>query len=111
MIREPNVDQTTLETELDAVEKLAHAVDEWREHVDELLVHLDLAALNVHDEVHKRLEVAQNVYLAARSQLAGARVDVKTNLNSARQGMEQLIADLRRACVAVDVVVRRSRDE
>lgn len=111
MVRETNVDQETVEEEQHAVEKLAHTVDEWRARVDELLVQLDLAALNVHDEVHKRLEVAENVYLAARSQLTSARDDLSTNLKLARRGMEQLIADLRRACDAVDTVVRRSRAE
>jgi hypothetical protein len=111
MIRETNLDQATVEAEHDVVEKLAHTIDEWRARADELLVQLDLAALNVHDEVHKRLEVAENVYLTARSPLAGARDDVSTNVNLVGRGMEQLVTDLRQACTAVDTVVRRSRSE
>jgi hypothetical protein len=108
MAKDTNADQVQTGTEHDSVEKLGHALDEWRTRVDELLVQFDLGASNVRDEVRKRLEVAENVYLAARSQLANARHDASSNLDSARQGVEQVIADLRRAMEAMEAVVRRN---
>ena len=108
MAKDTNADQAQTETEHDTIEKLGHALDEWRARIDELLVQFDLAALNVRDEVRKRLEVTENVYLTARSQLADARHDASSNLVLARQGIEQLIVDLRRACDAVEDVARRT---
>jgi hypothetical protein len=93
------------------VEKLAQALNEWRTRTEELLVYLDLAALNVRDAVRKRLEVTENVYLAARSQLATARQDDEANFKSTREGVEQLITDLRRACDAMEAVVRRANQQ
>jgi len=51
-----------------------------------LLVQLDLAAHNVRDEVCKHLEVAQNVFLADRSQRATARRNADSKLKSTREG-------------------------
>ena len=62
MAKDTNADQVQTGTEHDTVEKLGHALDEWRTRVDELLVQFDLGASNVRDEVRKRLEIAQNVY-------------------------------------------------
>jgi hypothetical protein len=111
MAKDTNADQAQTETEHDAIEKLGHALDEWRARIDELLVQFDLAALNVRDEVRKRLKVTENVYLTARSQLADARHDASSSLVLARQGVEQLIVDLRRACDAIEAVARRSSKE
>jgi hypothetical protein len=111
MAKDANIDQVPTETEHDTVEKLGYVLDEWRARTDELLVQFDLAAHNIRDEVHKRLEVAQNVYLAARSQLGAVRHDADSNLNSAREAVEQLIHDLRRVCDAMEAVVRRSSKE
>jgi len=108
MAKDTNADQAPTETEHDTIEKLGHALDEWRARIDELLVQFDLGASNVRDEVRKRLEVAENIYLAARSQLADARHDASSNLDSARQGVEQVIGDLRRAMEAMEAVVRRN---
>jgi hypothetical protein len=111
MAEDSSTDQVETETENDTVAKLAHVLTEWRTRTDALLVDLDLAALNVRDVVRKRLEVTENVYLAAKSQLATARADAEANFKSAREGVEQLITDLRRACEAMEAVVRRAHNE
>jgi len=75
------------------------------------VVQLDLADLDVRDEIRRRLDTTQNVYLAARSRLSDARSDADTNLSSLRSGLEQLLRDLRDAYDAAEAVVRRSRQQ
>ena len=75
------------------------------------MVQLDLVDLDIRDEVRKQLGTAQNVYLAARSQLSKAEGDAETNLSSVRLGLEQLIQDLRDAYGAAEAVVRRARQQ
>ncbi len=94
---------------LDLLQQLGKALDAWRTKIDELRVQLDLADLDVRDEVRKRLDVAQNAYLAARSRLSDARSDAGANLNTVRQGIDQLLKDLREAYDSAEAVVRRAR--
>ncbi len=93
----------------DLLQQLGNALDGWRSKIDELRVQLDLADLDVRDEIRKRLDTAQNVYLAARSRLSDAQHDAGSNLGSVRQGVEQLLSDLRLAYDSAEAVVRRSR--
>jgi hypothetical protein len=93
----------------DLLQQLGNALDGWRAKIDELRVQLDLADLDVRDEIRKRLDTAQNVYLAARSRLSDAQKDAGANLGTVRQGVEQLLGDLRQAYDSAEAVVRRSR--
>ena len=102
-------DQTETETAHAVIERLRHTLDEWRARIDELGVQLDLAALDVRDEIRKRMEITENVYLATRSRLADLGRDAGSNLSSARQGTEQLLRDLQHAYEAAEAVVRRGR--
>src|ERR1022692_2251488 len=93
------------------IQQLGRTLDEWRSKIDHLVVQLDLADLDVRDEIRRRLDTTQNVYLAARSRLSDARSDADTNLSSLRSGLEQLLRDLRDAYDAAEAVVRRSRQQ
>jgi hypothetical protein len=106
MTTEANIDQATAELEHETLERLDHTINEWRDQIDELLVQLDLGTLNVHDEVHRQLEIAENACLIVQPQPAGASADVKRTVSLASLGIEKLISDLRVACRSVEEVVR-----
>ena len=101
---------TRAESERNAIEQMGQTLDEWRAKIDELMVQLDLANLDIRDEIRKRLDTTQNVYLAARSRLSDVGDDADSNLSALRLGLEQLLRDLRSAYDAAEAVVRRSRD-
>lgn len=91
-----------------AAETLDRTLDHWRARIDELKVQVDLATLDAREDLSKRLEVTENVYLAIRSRLSDARGDAGTSLGTVRHSVDQLLADLRRAFDDAEAVVRRS---
>jgi ElaB/YqjD/DUF883 family membrane-anchored ribosome-binding protein len=88
-------------------ESVNRALDEWRTRIDELKVQVDLAKLDVRDRATKQLEVAQNVCLAAFSMLSDARHDAAVSADTLREGIEQLLHDVKRAFEAAQAVVDR----
>jgi len=88
--------------------KLDRTLDQWRARIDELKVQVDLATLDVREDLAKRLEVTENVYLAVRSRLSDARKDTEKDVVGLRQSVDQLLADLRRAYDDAEAVVKRS---
>jgi len=102
--------RTDADCQRSAIRQMGRTLDEWRTKIDELLVQLDLANLDIRDEIRQRLDTTQNVYLAARSRLSDVRDDADTNLSTLRLGLEQLLRDLFRAYDVAEAVVRRSRD-
>jgi hypothetical protein len=93
-----------------AIESISRTLDECRTRLDELLVQLDLAKLDVRDEVDHQLEVAENAYLTARSKLSDARLDSGPTVEALQQGLDQLLHDLGRAYAEVDAAVKRGRE-
>ena len=93
------------------IESISHALDECRTRIDELLVQVDLARLDMRDEVDHQVAIAENAYLAARSKLAEARLDVGSTVEALQQGLEQLLHDLGRAYAEVDAAVTRARQQ
>ncbi len=98
------------ETRHELVEQMGRDLDAWRRKIDELLVQVDLASLDVRDRARGRLELTENVYLAARLRLSDLRHDAGSNVESIRRGLEQLLTDLRQAFEDADAVVQRGRD-
>jgi hypothetical protein len=98
------------ETEADPIERLADALRDWRTRIDDLKVHLDLAAMDAKDTLDKEFEVAQNAYLAARSRLSQPH-DLGSDLKTVGHNVEAVLRDLKEAFDAVKDVVRRSRRE
>ena len=107
-------EQSTEESTVDAdvqrrtIQQFAEVLDQWRSKIDVLMVQMDLADLDVRDEIRKGLETTENAYLAARSRLGQA---AESNLSSVRLTLEQLIRDLRSAYDSAEAVVRRSRED
>jgi len=94
----------------DTVARISRTLDEWRARIDELIVHAELASLDIREEVRKRLDVTENVYVAARSRLSDAHRDAESSVVSLHQGLDQLLQDVRQAYESAEAVVRRSRE-
>ena len=95
----------------DIIQQATRLLDTLRAKIDELMVQLDLADLDVRDELRKRVDTAQNAFLAARSRVDAARRDDGSNLSSLREGLEKVLDDLRSAYQAADGAVRRGGSE
>jgi hypothetical protein len=106
-----NHDEAAPPPEHDVFERIDETLDEWRGRIDELKVQLDLAAKDARDELRTRIDVAENVYLAARSGLADARNDAGSDADAARRSLDRLLRDLKDAFDAAVAVVRRSGHE
>lgn len=91
-----------------AYDKLDRLLDYWHARIDQLKVQVDLAALDVREDVAKRIEVTQSVYLAVRSRLSDARHDAGKNMATVGRSVDQLLVDLRRAYDDAEAVVKRS---
>ncbi len=90
------------------IESISRSLDECRGRIDELLVQLDLAKLDVRDEVDHQVAIAENAYLAARSKLSDALIDVGSTMEELQQGLDKLLYDLGRAYAEVDAAVNRA---
>jgi predicted nucleic acid-binding Zn-ribbon protein len=109
----PETDTTTTEQSdresgPSAATQLDRTLDQWRSRIDELTLQIDLATHDLRDELRKRLEVTENVYLAIRSRLSDARRDASGNAAGLRQGVDQLLRDLRQGYEDAEAVVTRS---
>jgi hypothetical protein len=91
------------------IELISKTLDDCRARIDELLVQLDLAKLDVRDEVDRQVAITENAYLAARSKLSDARLDGDSTVEALQQGLDQLLHDLGRAYAEVDAAVKRAR--
>ena len=91
----------------EAIESMIRALGQCRSRVDEMLVQIDLAQLDLREEVDQHMSVAQNAYLAARSKLADTKPDVTSAFAALHKSVERVLHDLARACVEVDAVVKR----
>ena len=105
-----NDDESGTDEHLSTVDTMDRALDQWRERIDELKVQVDLASLDVREEVAKRLEETENVHLAVRSRLLDARQDTGQGMAAFRQSVDQLLTDLRRAYDDAEAVLRRGRE-
>jgi hypothetical protein len=92
------------------VERLGHTLDGWRARIDELWVQFDLAEHEVRDQVRKRIDVTENVYLAARSRFSDVRRDATSNVNGLCDGTEKLLIDLRQVYDSAGAALRRGRE-
>jgi hypothetical protein len=94
----------------DVFERISSSLEGWRARIDELVVQLDLATLDGRDELRKKVDIAENVYLAAHSKLSDARTDARSSLASVEEGLEVLLRDLGRVLEEAEAVIKRGRE-
>ena len=90
-----------------AFDSISGTLDQWKARIDELKVKADLAKLDVREEAEKKLEIAQNVCLAAYSKLRDARHDAAASADSVRESVDLLVHDIKEAFDAAQAVIRR----
>ncbi len=108
---EDQIEHGTTEARLDVFERVGRMLDEWRGKIDELVVQLDLANLDLRDEVRKNLDAVQNAYLAAHSKLSDAKGDARSSLHTLETGLEKLLRDVALTFEEAQVALRRAREE
>lgn len=103
------IDQNMSEAERAMLERLEHSLGSWH---DELRQRLDLTELDIRHEVRRRVDITDNVYVAARSRLADLRHAARSDLSGMCRALalEHLILDLERAYRSASVVAGRPRD-
>ena len=94
-------------TRPDPAERLQKELTEWRARIDELIVQLDLASMDVRDELSRRLGSATNAGLAALSGLGQLRDDVAANLPSPRETVGDVLRDLQRTYQQARAAIER----
>ncbi len=95
----------------DLFQCIGRTLDEWRARTDELVVQLDLANLDLRDEVRRSVDATQNAYLAAHSKLSNARGDATSGLHALQQSLEKLLRDLVRTFEETQAAVRRALED
>ena len=88
-------------------DEILTGLDRWKARVDELKVQLDLAKLDLRDEATRQLRIACNANLAASSKLRDAYRDAKTSAEALREGVDELLRDVRETFDAVEGVLDR----
>ncbi len=91
----------------DPAERLQHELIEWRGRIDELIVQLDLASMDVRDELSRQLSSAANAGLAALSGLGQLRDDLAADLPSPRETVADVLRDLQRAYAQARAAIER----
>jgi gas vesicle protein len=105
---EDQVEHDTTEAKSDVFQRIGRALDEWRAKIDELVVQLDLAHLDLRDEVRKSADATQNAYLAAHSKLSDARGDACSSVQTLQASLEKLLHDLALAFDETQAAVKRT---
>ena len=108
---EDQIEHGTTEARSDVFERVGRMLDEWRGKIDELVVQLDLANLDLRDEVRKNLDAVQNAYLAAHSKLSDTKGDARSSLHTLETGLEKLLRDVALTFEEAQVALRRAREE
>lgn len=105
---EDQVEHDTTVAKSDVFERIGRTLDEWRAKIDELVVQLDLANLDLRDEVRKSADAMQNAYLAAHSKLSDARGDACSSVQTLQASLEKLLHDLALAFDETRAAVKRT---
>ena len=93
----------------ETVDRLEVALASWRSRLDELIVQLDLASMDVRDVLAQRLSAAENAGLALWSGLTHAGEDVAGSLSGAHDTVTQVLEDLHAGVKSAKRAVDQSR--
>lgn len=89
------------------IESTTTVLDQFRQRIDHLRVQADLGKLDARSEVSRQLTIAQNACLAAEAKLREVRQDLTATAQAVRDGVEQLIQDVKDAIDAVENTISR----
>ncbi len=93
--------------EVARVNEVMRRLDAWKTRIDELMVQVDLAKLDLREEAAKQLDLARNVNHVAASKLRVAYEDAASNADTLRQGVLEFLHDVDEAFDAVQAVISR----
>ena len=91
----------------DHANEILDLVERWKARVEEIQVQLDLAKLDLHDQAARQLELATNANLAASAKLRDAYHDATKTAEALRDGVEEMLQDVKDAFTAVQAVLER----
>jgi hypothetical protein len=100
-------DVTTTEEKNEVIASTTTLLDQLRERIDHLRVQADLGKLDARDEAAKQLTIAQNACLAAEAKLREAGHDLTATAEAVRDGVEQVLRDLKKAIDAAEAAISR----
>ena len=89
------------------VEEAGRVLDDYRGKIDALTVQLDRADVEVREDLRTRVGSTRSAY-RARTHLTDVRRHSHSSLETLRQGLETVMADLRLACASAEAAVRRN---
>lgn len=92
---------------LDRSNEILDMVEQWKGRVDEIRVQLDLAKLELRDQAERQLELAVTANAAAGPKLRDAYRDAAATAETLRDGVEELLRDVKGAFTAVQKVLER----
>lgn len=92
---------------LDRSNEILDMVEQWKGRVDEIRVQLDLAKLELRDQAERQLELAVTANAAAGPKLWDAYRDAAATAETLRDGVEELLRDVKGAFTAVQKVLER----
>jgi hypothetical protein len=108
---EEQIEDETPAAKSELFERISRTLDDWRARIDELVVQLDLANLDLRDDVRKNADAIQSAYLAAHSKLSDARGDACSSLHTLETSLEKLLGDLALTFEETQAAVRRAREK
>lgn len=100
-------DARTTEEKNEVITSATTLVNQLKEQIDNLRVQVDLGKLDARDEVTKQLTIAQNACLAAGAKLREAGHDVTVTAQAVRDGVEQILRDVKNAIDAAETAISR----
>jgi hypothetical protein len=100
-------DVKTTEEKNEVIASTSTLLDQLRERIDHLRVQADLGKLDARDEAIKQLTIAQNACLAAGAKLREAGHDIGATAQTVRDGVEQLLRDVKSAIDEAETAISR----
>jgi hypothetical protein len=89
------------------IEELQRRLNEWRTRIDELVVQLDLANMELREAFATELAKLENAGSALRSGLGYAKEDVRSAVPADRAAISEALRDLERAFQAARATLER----
>jgi hypothetical protein len=100
-------DVSTTEEKAAAITSASRVIDQLKERIDHARLEVELGKLDARDEVVEKLDVAQNACLAADAKLREAVHDLAVTAEAVRDGVHQLVRDVKKTIDAVEAAISR----